>query len=513
MRIASFVRCLAVLGLALLPQGADAQSVGYKLAPEYGAVLAGKTSTLYVLVELDAARAPGTTARAPLNVAVVVDRSGSMADDGKLDHAKAAAKHVIDGLSPGDTLSLLEYDDHVTVMRGAAPLTDRAAAKRQIDRLTPRGGTNLTAGMDSGIVEAVRGASGGAINRVLLLSDGLANQGVTSPAEIARRAAAARRAGVRVSTIGLGLSYDEDLMQAIAESGGGGYHYVADPTQLARIFHEEMSLMLAAVAKDVEMSFAGAGKVTAVEAVGYNAKGDVRRLDVVQPDFFGGEKRLVVLRLELSALPEGAHALGTVRLAYKDLVTGAPQAVEVPVTVTATTDATRLEREHDLRVAAEVALVEAERHHAASVAQYERGDRQGALASTQALSQELTQKNTQLKDTRIAKKLEALSLERTARERADTDPALRASYLKTRKYTAFAGTKGTRTSYMLQEGDSGIAVEGLQRALKGLKLFAGAVDGRFGPELTVAVKTFQQREGLDADGVAGPVTLQKLGLY
>ncbi len=148
--------------------------------------------------------------------------------------------------------------------------TTSAGSKTRSDALTPRGSTNLAGGMQRGIDEARDAKSNlhlsdTTLSRVVVLTDGLANTGVTNAGEIASLAVDARRQGVRVSTIGLGLDYNEDLLQSIAEGGGGKYYYVESPVQLARIFEEELKSAFATCARDVHISFHGNGAVRGAE--------------------------------------------------------------------------------------------------------------------------------------------------------------------------------------------------------------------------------------------------------
>ena len=102
------------------------------------------------------------------------------------------------------------------------------------------------------------------------MSDGLANTGVTDHGEIARLVRGAKRDGVRISAMGLGRDYDEDLMQSVAENGGGRYYYIEHPTQMARVFQEELGSLFETTARDVEVKFSGTAVVRKVEVVGYD---------------------------------------------------------------------------------------------------------------------------------------------------------------------------------------------------------------------------------------------------
>ncbi len=128
--------------------------------------------------------APST--RRQVNCAVVIDRSGSMGTEGKIEHARAAVRALIDQLRPNDILSIVMYDDVVEVLRPAARVGDRAVLRSLVDEICPRGWTNLGGGMAEGLRQAELYLGEGCVNRVLLLSDGLANRGVTDSEELAR---------------------------------------------------------------------------------------------------------------------------------------------------------------------------------------------------------------------------------------------------------------------------------------------------------------------------------------
>ncbi|MCE9522100.1 MAG: VWA domain-containing protein, partial [Alphaproteobacteria bacterium] len=210
-------------------------------------VMAGGKTVVYAVVSYEGIDLnPGAvTERPPLNIALVLDRSGSMSDEGKIEYLKRAAKLAVDRLGPKDTLSIVEYDDQITVMWPAQRVRNLGEVKGMIDRLDPRGSTNLAGGMMRGVDEAKGALDGpadadGTITRVILMSDGLANTGITDHAEIARLVRGAKGDGIRISAMGLGRDYDEDLMQAVAENGGGRYYYIEHPTQMARVFQEEL---------------------------------------------------------------------------------------------------------------------------------------------------------------------------------------------------------------------------------------------------------------------------------
>ena len=306
-------------GPATLAAG-PAAPVSPKIELDRKVILPGKKRPVYVLIEFDIPeRKPEPGKERPrMNLALVIDRSGSMSQRGKITYARKAAKVVVDLLSPKDRLAVVEYDDRTTVLWPSTPVEAPEMIKRLIDGLKPRGSTDLAGGMMKGVEETLKHLDREGVNRVLLMSDGLANRGVTRPAAIQRLVREALRKGVSISTAGLGLNYDEDLMQGIAESGAGNYYYIENPARMSRIFRRELSTLYATVAKDARLVFTAAPAVEKVTVFGYAHTREGNRTIIPMENFYSGEKRSVVLRLEVNAAREGGLDLGRLELRYVD---------------------------------------------------------------------------------------------------------------------------------------------------------------------------------------------------
>ena len=167
-----------------------------------------------LLVEVEAPSVPVRTDAAPTSLVVVLDRSGSMQGP-PLDHAKRALRDVVDRLSPADSFGLVIFDDQVEVVVPAGPVSDRAAIKRAIDKVTARNMTDLGAGLIEGLRQA-RNLSSEAGVRVLLVSDGHANSGVIDPLVLGGHVGKFLDSRITTSTLGMGLEYDESLLSAIS---------------------------------------------------------------------------------------------------------------------------------------------------------------------------------------------------------------------------------------------------------------------------------------------------------
>lgn len=136
----------------------------------------------------------------------------------------------------------------------------------------------------------------------------------------------------------------------------------------------------------------------------------------------------------------------------------------------------------------------------------------------QALAADLAGRQAELGDVRLAKKIEVLRIEErqmqsVATASASAPPQTASAYLKASKQRLYQAKKGRRGSYLLREGDKGFEVERLQKALTAAQVYSGPIDGTFGAEVGRAVKDYQQRQGITANGIAGPATMHELGIY
>ncbi len=478
-------------------------------------ILPGKKRPVYVLIEFDVPERkskPGKE-RPRMNLALVIDRSGSMSQRGKITYARKAAKVVVDLLSPKDRLAVIEYDDRITVLWPSTPVEAPEMIKRLIDGLNPRGSTDLAGGMMKGVEETLKHLDKEGVNRVLLMSDGLANRGVTRPAAIRQLVREALRKGVSISTAGLGLNYDEDLMQTIAENGAGNYYYIENPARMSRIFRRELSTLYATVAKDARLVFTAGPAVEKVTVFGYAHTRKGGSTTIPMGNFHSGEKRSVVLRLEVNAAREGGLDLGRLELHYVDTLDNRPGSHATALKVRVSPDTQVVLASRNKKVMAEAILTETDQRYSKAIRMYEKGRRVEAKRGIAALANELAAKNKTLNNLVLSKKLEALRMEASQMDRAAASPAARSRFPKSSKQRLYYSKRGKRGKTFLKEGDRGLEVERLQEALRTRKLYAGPANGRFSPKVTLAVKEFQKRRNLTPDGVAGPRTLRALGLY
>lgn len=192
--------------------------------------------------------------RLPLNLALVIDTSGSMRDENKLTSVKQAAIALVNRLRPEDRLAIISYDTRAKVVLPSSPVRMDQEARRLIQSLRADGGTNLGAGLVEGYHQLGEFAGARTINRVLLLSDGKANVGITSSAELSRMVLQEADAGISLSTFGVGLDFNEDLLAALSESGRGMYYFIDRPESMEAILAKEFNSVERLAAADIKVT-------------------------------------------------------------------------------------------------------------------------------------------------------------------------------------------------------------------------------------------------------------------
>ena len=278
-------------------------------------------SERFVLVELVAPTPAPDPARrrTPVNLAFVLDRSGSMAGRGKLELAKHGVLEALDRLDPGDRFAIVTYDDHVDVVIESTPASPEArhTAARALRAIEPRGSTDLAGGWLRGAEQVAAHLGDGTIDRVLLLTDGLANVGITDPAVLAGHAAELRARGIATSTIGVGEDFDESLLQALADAGGGHFYFAGSLPEIRDHLTSEVGEALEVVARDVVLTMTLPGAtvrpLTPHPADTFGGRTEVRLGELV-----AGQLARCVLRVRFPGGGDGSQVHATLGVSAAD---------------------------------------------------------------------------------------------------------------------------------------------------------------------------------------------------
>ena len=288
----------------------------------------GKSGKVYLRLSIKGAPAKGER-RTPVNVALVLDRSGSMAGD-RINAAKEAAEMALGRLAAEDVVSLVAYNHNVDILRKAERLGAENNLKSIISKITADGRTALHAGVVAGSEEVKRNLSPQRVNRVILMSDGLANVGPSTPRELGELGRELGSKGISVTTIGLGLDYNEDLMQRLAASSDGNHAFVEKASDLVKIFNAEFGDALSVTAQDIEIIIECRTGFRPTRVLGREAAIEGNRIRMKLNQLQGDNERYVVVELEQPERGTAGDAeIASVTVDYLDLDTGSRARADV----------------------------------------------------------------------------------------------------------------------------------------------------------------------------------------
>jgi Ca-activated chloride channel homolog len=271
---------------------------------------AGREQTVDVLIRItpptvsrDVSTRPNWKGRPDLNLSLVLDRSGSMEGE-KMIRAREAAMFCVDQMLSTDRLSVVTFDERIEVLFPSEPVTNKQSMKDLISRVQARGSTALHEAWVRGGLTVSEGLLDEGINRVVLITDGLANVGITNTDEIVTQTMGLFQRGVSTSTIGIGADFNEDLLMPMAQAGGGNAWHVVEPDDMQHIFQTELEGLIAQFAHTVSLSLIPADGVRIVDVLNDFDLTETGRYRL--PNLQGGSPLNIVVQLKV-----GAEEVGT----------------------------------------------------------------------------------------------------------------------------------------------------------------------------------------------------------
>jgi len=329
-------------------------------------MLAHKKQVAYLRVGLRGFKLPTRHDRAPVNIAIVIDKSGSMSGD-KIAKAKDAAIMAIDRLNCNDIISVVTYDSGVNVLVPATKVTDKEMIFCRIRDIRAEGSTALYDGVSKGARELKKFVCDNRVNRLVLLSDGLANVGPQTPAELGRLGASLIEDGISVTTIGLGLGYNEDLMTQLAYKSDGSHYFAESANELSGVFDSEFGRALSVVAQEIQIKIKCARGIRPVRLLGRQGRIDGQNVEVFINQLYSEHEKFIMLEVEVPpAASEHKREIAAVNVSYSNLKTHTTDRLSSQVEVNFSNSEGLIERQTNRDVMADVIeLIATERNELA----------------------------------------------------------------------------------------------------------------------------------------------------
>ncbi len=293
-----------------------------------GKILQGSDGLVYLQMDIEAPRQTDSVeTRKPTDLIVVLDRSGSMSAAQKMEYAHQGLRTLIQQLSPQDRFGLVSFDDKAEINHYLSYVSsqDKNYLQQKISGIQPRGSTNISSGLQTAIQMMRENNSVARSERIILISDGLANQGITDPAALSNMVIAASQnygmgkasSPFALSTIGVGLDFNENLLSNLADRGQGSYYYLQNPNGMFSILAQEFRGASEIYASNTEINFDLPPDITLTDASGYPIQRQGNHYIVQPGHIYQNQKKVVYLTLALpSTYTYSARPLGQLDLSF-----------------------------------------------------------------------------------------------------------------------------------------------------------------------------------------------------
>ncbi|MGB3508462.1 MAG: VWA domain-containing protein [Microcoleaceae cyanobacterium] len=294
-------------------------------------------TTLDLILNFNAENQAKASTRRPLNLSLVIDRSGSMA--GKpLRYAIQAAQKLVESLNSDDIVSVVIYDDTPETILSPQTVADKAKICTQIGWIKAGGCTNLSAGWLMGCECVKSQQTEERLNRILLLTDGQANMGVTDPQALTKTAQQQAEQGIITTTLGFGTNFNEDLLINIANAAGGNFYFIQYPDDAAEVFRIELESLTSVVAENLTVTLRPESSVQISELLNnYQSTSQGQVWEVFLGDVYQAEAKQLAIQLSIPPQKNpGRLTVATVEYQYQAAIDDSIQEVseQFPITIT-----------------------------------------------------------------------------------------------------------------------------------------------------------------------------------
>jgi Ca-activated chloride channel family protein len=298
----------------------------------------------------------GMGTRTPLNLCLVIDRSGSM-EGPPLDYVKQACTYVVDMLGPDDVLSIVTFEEIVDVLMPPQRVTNKQPIKDGIQRLMPGNTTNLYDGLHLGMQQVAQVMDPGRATRLIVLTDGDPTAGIKDFPTLVAQAGDIRQRGITCTFLGFGPDYNEELLAAMAKRAGGNYYYIPQPQMIPDVFRTELDKLMTSVARNIRIEMKTARWVS-LRSPSASPDGQVT---IQLEDLERGSSIQQLFDLDFPNHPLGFYRIAGGKIIYDDLSTGRTESVDLDLILEFTSDVKRYSSPQNSRVQSAASVASASR--------------------------------------------------------------------------------------------------------------------------------------------------------
>lgn len=350
-----------------------------------------KGQKTYLKIDLEGIKKEDTE-RTPVNIAIVIDKSGSMSGS-KLAQAKEAAIMAVERLGRDDYVSIITYSSEVDVLMPSTRVTSPTEFRHRIRNIRSNGQTALYAGTKRGIRELEAYLDANRVNRVILLSDGLANVGPSKPSDLEALGQMAGAKGISITTIGLGLGFNEDLMTKLAYASDGNHAFVRHERDLVNIFNKEFGDVLSVIAQDIEIIIECEVGIRPIRLLGRQAEISGQTIKVKLNQLYGAQSKHLIIEAELDeAYEEGDRNYANVKVDYRSMKKKSRESLSVETKINFTKSKERAEKTINKKVMSSVVEQIATEKNEQAVKLRDKGDIKRARAMLKSNADYLSKK-------------------------------------------------------------------------------------------------------------------------
>jgi len=425
----SFIAVALMGATSLFSKSTEPETIRLRVDVDRGVLPADSTERAVVKIGLDCLRPSRRELRPPVNLSLVIDRSGSMGGE-RITRAREAAITAVHALGPDDIISIIAFDTEVETLIPAQRVGRARGLEAAIYGIEARGNTALHGGVAAGAAELRKHIEDGRfVNRVILLSDGLANVGPSSPEELGRLGLSLGKEGISVTTIGLGLGYNEDLMARLAQRSDGNTYFVENSSDLPRIFASELGDVLNVVARRVVIEIDFPEGVKPLNFVGREGSIRGQHAELTLSQLYGGQEKFALVEVEVAPSRAGVEReLASARVSYDDAINQRPATLAAQRKVQFSTDRVVVIKSADQQVQADYAVNVLAVAKDKAIALVDSGRKEEAAGLLKTRSAELKKMGAEYSNSAVLASAAAVAPEAERIQRDGLDNARRKSY-------------------------------------------------------------------------------------